>query len=128
MVKCWRRQYFEMDTWFDKSIEKHNHDFSIECILESRKRDMLSRVNNYQIIYQKALMCSKCHTFTVSKDYISNRFFEITTKFDEAKGKILSEEQEKLPRIIGISDSKFFNDVQFKEIIFPDGAKYERDK
>ena len=122
MSKCFRKEMLEQSTWHDKSAEKHKHDFSIKCLLEQRRKDILARYNNYEILYEHAYLCSKCHSFII----VSKELYKITTKFDEEKKKVLSLDEEKLPRIIAYNNSKFVNSTNFDSIQFPGGYIYER--
>lgn len=126
MEKSFRQKKNDYDTYYEKYTDKHNHDFSIKCLLEQREKDILARYDNYVIVYKYAYLCSKCYSFTVKKKPNDIQLYKITTKIDEEKNKVLDPEDEKLPRIIAYNSTQFSNPKYFDKIIFPDGYIYEK--
>lgn len=65
MVKCIRKAFKDDNIWNDKLVLKHEHDFSIPAILETKYIGKLAFGPKYGINYREVLMCNKCHSFSI---------------------------------------------------------------
>jgi hypothetical protein len=126
MVKCFRKYLAEDRIWQEKLSLKHNHDFSIPAILETKYIGKLAFGPKFGINYREVLMCNKCHSFKIcpNKGYILN-----TNILDNEYNidKFLSKEQQKLPLIKGIRDKSGIENIEYiDELHFPDGYVFKR--
>ena len=123
MSQCLRKQIMNNCTWYDKEIEAHKHDFSIECVLEEKNPDIKGNNDIYQSTYSNVMMCSKCHSFTKSKDYVKNRIYTFDNDKDLEAKKLMEDKMLILPKIVAYRNNRNF-EINYKHIIFPDKYEY----
>lgn len=126
MSKCLRKELMDLVTWYDVKKDKHKHDFSIECVLEEKNPDIRGIKDNYHSTYSIVMMCSKCHSFTKSKDFVKVNLYT----YDEDKNleykKLLEEKLKSISKIIAYRNNRNF-EINYKHIIFPDEFEYIAD-
>ena len=110
-------------TWYDEHSNPHKHDFSIECVLEEKDPDINGIKDKYHNSYSIVMMCSKCHSFTKSKDYVQNRLYTYDNDKDLETKKLMEDKMLILPKIIAYRYNRNFA-INYKCIIFPDEYKY----
>ena len=115
------------ETWFEKNVHKHKHDFSKPGIYEQRLVIKPNRDTNYQIRYYSIFMCTECHSFKVNNLH-DGWGGNIGNNFSKDEKEVFTEEQLKLPRIIGINYNRFCNVNYADEIIFPDNTIWKKEK
>ena len=123
-MQCMRKRFEKRDSWIEKNVAKHKHDFSIPCIYEKRQVNKPKTNTRYQIIYMSVFMCSKCHSFRYIKK--PDSVFKIGFSLD--KESVLSEEERKKPRIIGIEYSTYIDASSVDELYFPDNTTWKKEK
>lgn len=123
MSQCLRKQIMNDCTWYDKEIEAHKHDFSVECVLEEKNPDINGIKDSYQTTYTIVMMCSKCHSFTKSKDYVKDSLFTYDRDKNLENKTLLEEKLKSFPKILAYRNNRNF-EINYKHIIFPDKYEY----
>lgn len=113
-------------TWYDEHSKHHKHDFYIECVLEEKDPDISGIKDKYQTTYSTVMMCSKCYSFTKSKDYVQDRLYTYDNDKDLETKKLLEDKMLILPIIIAYRNNRNFA-INYKHIIFPDKFEYIAD-
>lgn len=126
MSKCLRKVFMDFSTWYDSEKPKHKHDFSIECVLDERTPDINGNVNVLEHSYSIVMMCSDCHSFTKSNDYVTNHLFSYDKDRNLERKKLMEETMKKIPVIIAYRNNKK-TVINYDRIIFPDGYEYLND-
>ena len=127
MSKCMRKVMDDYDSWQEKSLSKHNHNFCIPAILETKYMGKFAYGPRYGIKYQEVLMCNKCHSFKIFPNK-GNIFYSDILDNEYNIDNYLSKEQQELPLIKGIKNkSRFDNIIYNDELYFPDGFIYKKD-
>lgn len=114
--------HYRPDTWIDKEVEKHKHEYIINCILEEKELGKNMQGPLYFTHYDNVLMCNKCHSF------IRDSFIGFKLNKDTSGNIELTEEQKKLPRIIATNNTNITRYKYIDELIFPDNYKWIKHK
>ena len=126
MVKCSRKYLAEDRIWQEKVSPRHDHDFSIPAILETKELGKMALGPKYNVDYREVMMCSGCHAFDISSDkgYL---FYTLTTDEDYDLDKFLTKEQQKLPLIKAVRNKSIYRNLKYlDEVYFPDGYVFKR--
>ena len=114
------------NSWIEKGISKHKHDFTIPYIYEQQLRIKPDRDNEYQINYYDVFMCKKCHSFVIN-DKKDGWYGHIATSFSN-EDNTLTKEQNSLPHIVGMHYNRYCNIGYVNKLYFPDGTSWEKNK
>ena len=127
MSKCMRKQFENDFVWEDKEAKKHNHEYTIPCILELRLAGKLKRGLYYWVYVYHIMMCKHCHSINGNNEYGEN-FFKMYKSTSDEDNYLLNipTEYKDLPHIIGYKENSMigFNDVD--KIVFPDGYIWDK--
>ena len=123
MSKCQRKRFEEYDMWEERISKKHEHEFIIDAILETKYIGKLSNGPHYIITYDEICMCSGCHSFIVNKN--GTHIDVSTNELDYCLDNCFNNK----PIIKGIRKSSVLvGPDNIDELYFPDGFIYRKDK